>query len=147
MFIPIIGTDRQEGVRSNWQPVPLIDKQQVIDAIDALNGCDRTLVELSISDDTYLYTDTEMVGDGDDTYIDIGGGNDGRYIVTRNKDGIIFNLHNASAEPGRVDIVAAGQRGDYETKLCVDKSVALQTALYFYEYADFDRTLSWEILE
>jgi hypothetical protein len=124
-------TDCWEGVFSNEESFPLKNVEQLVSAIDALNGKNKTLVGLSYSEDTYLT---------------VGGGNEGRYVVTGNKGDTIYNLMNPSSGSGKIEIVAGGQGGIFDEKLCINKTAVIQASLFFYKNVDFDKSLSWEII-
>jgi hypothetical protein len=76
----------------------------------------------------------------------IGGGEAGKYIVYVTTDNLTFtNLINLAAAQGRFSLVAGGQRGEYDLRLCVSLSDALRAAKHYAETGRTDPTLTWEI--
>jgi Immunity protein Imm1 len=76
----------------------------------------------------------------------IGGGEDGKYIVYSTSDNRIFqNLLDPKAPAGKCSLVAGGQRGDYDLRICVGLPAALRAARTYAETGENDATLSWEI--
>lgn len=129
-----ITTDNWKGVVSNETTTHLVGSQQIITAIENLNGKEKTIVGISINDDIYIL---------------IGGRNEGRYVVTGNKGTAILNLINSSVSKtdNLIEIVAGGQAGMYETKYCINKETAIKAAITFFTSQSFDKILEWEVLE
>ena len=75
----------------------------------------------------------------------IGGGKDGKYIVYATPDNLIFyNLINPKAPPGKLFLVAGGQRGDYANKQCVGLQEVLRAAKTYADSGQLDPSLVWE---
>lgn len=75
----------------------------------------------------------------------IGGGEAGKYIVYTTPDNLSFHtLINPQAPPGKCHLVAGGQRGDYDLKICVSLSEALRAARAYAETGAHDPALTWE---
>lgn len=75
----------------------------------------------------------------------IGGGEAGKYIVYTTLDNLSFHtLVTPQAPSGRSQLVAGGQCGDYELKLCVSLSEGLRAARSYAETGQHDSTLTWE---
>lgn len=129
----IISIDNWKGVFSNEENFELTTIDFLLHCIMKLNGKNKTSVALTIDEETYLI---------------VGGGNECRYSVVGEKKGEIYNLINKNNinKEGYIQIVTGGQLGDFEIKYCVDKEMAMQAAIYFYENKDFDKTLEWEVL-
>jgi Immunity protein Imm1 len=74
----------------------------------------------------------------------IGGGEAGKYIVYTARDNLSFHtLINPQASSGKCFLVAGGQRGDYDLKVCVSLSEALRAARIYAETGGHDPTLTW----
>jgi hypothetical protein len=101
-------------------------------AIRRLDGKDCTLLVLGI-------------GEPPVPHMAIGGGEDGLYIVYTTPDNRTFyKLVNPKAPPGKRLLVAGGQRGDYDCRICVGLSDAITAAKTYAETGQCDPTLSWE---
>ncbi len=87
-----------------------------------------------------------LLGIGDPVpHMGIGGGEAGRYIVYATPDNMIFhNLINPKAAPGKCLLVAGGQMGNYEIKLCVSLAEVLRAAKTYAETGQLESTLTWE---
>jgi hypothetical protein len=85
------------------------------------------------------------IGEAEAPHMAIGGGEGGKYIVYTTPDNLTFHkLINPQASAGKCLLVAGGQRGDYELKLCVTLSEALRAARTYAETGQHDPTLPWE---
>ncbi len=101
-------------------------------AIRRLDGNTCTLVILGI-------------GDPPVPHMAIGGGAEGKYIVYVTPDNVIFQrLIDPQARMGKFLLVAGGQRGDYDLKLCVSLSHTLRAAKTYAETGQLDARLAWE---
>jgi hypothetical protein len=75
----------------------------------------------------------------------IGGGEDGQYIVYATPDNQRFyKVVNPKAPPGKRLLVAGGQRGDYDRKICIGLADAITAAKMYAETGQYDPTLFWE---
>jgi hypothetical protein len=75
----------------------------------------------------------------------IGGGEEGKYIVYATPDNMSFHtLINPNAPPGRCMLTTGGQVGDYELKICVSLREALQAAKTYAETGEVDAGLAWK---
>jgi hypothetical protein len=75
----------------------------------------------------------------------IGGGENGKYIVYATEDNQKFlTLVNPGAPAGKCLLVAGGQRGEYDLRICVDLSAALEAAREYAESGQLATTLTWE---
>lgn len=104
---------------------------QIETAIRELNGKNKTLV---------------TIGAEDDTYMSIGGGAEGKYIVTATFDNFDFYvLVNLLKVDNQIEkLVVGGQKGNYSKKMCVDLLPSLLAARTFAESGRLDTLLSWE---
>lgn len=101
-------------------------------AIQRLNGSSCSLVILGI-------------GQPPVPHMAVGGGEDGKYIVYITYDNLTFySLINPHVPAGKRLLVAGGQRGSYESNLCVGLSEALCAAKTYAETGQRDSTLTWE---
>lgn len=104
--------------------------QQIEKAICELDGKTKTLITLGIDDETYM---------------SIGGGSSGKYIVNVTFDNISFhNLIDLSKTQTIEKLVVGGQEGNYSTQICVDLQMALLAAKTFAESGQLEPSLSWE---
>lgn len=104
---------------------------QIETAIKELNGKNKTLV---------------TIGAENETYMSIGGGAEGRYVVTATFDNLDFHvLVNFLKPDNKVEkLVVGGQEGNYLAKMCVDLLPCLLAARTFAESGKLDSLLSWE---
>ncbi len=111
--------------------------QQIKDAIVRLDGVERTVVTIDAEDEGYL---------------SIGGGRDGRYIVSGTTNDYTF--HNL-VEPGTqnddasgadvtVTMIVGGQLVSYSAAECVDYASAVKAAQTFASRREFDSDLTWQ---
>ncbi|EDV3055261.1 hypothetical protein HU71_004801 [Salmonella enterica subsp. enterica] len=128
-----IFTDCWNKGKNNEYEAPLINKEQLLSSIKLLDGKNKTTVNIEIDDETNLL---------------IGGGNEGLYVVTGNKDNKIYTALS-DVNPGSDfthTMIIGGQYTPIEIKYCVNKEMACQAAAFFFEENDFDPQLNWEIL-
>jgi hypothetical protein len=84
------------------------------------------------------------IGDPPVPHMAIGGGQ-GRYIVYATSDNLTFyKAVNPKAGIGKCDLVAGGQLGSYDLRLCVGLEEALRAAKAYAETGSLDRSLTWE---
>ena len=75
----------------------------------------------------------------------IGGGEGGQYIVYTTADNKVFyKLINPAAPPGKCFLVAGGQRGDYDRRMCIGLAEVLRAAKTYAETGQEDAGLVWE---
>ena len=80
-----------------------------------------------------------------DTYMTIGGGGAGKYVVSATFDNINFyNLVDLSKPDKTEKLVVGGQEGIYPSKMCVDLLRCLLVARTFLESGKLDPLVSWE---
>jgi hypothetical protein len=86
-----------------------------------------------------------ILGIGDPVpHMGIGGGKDGQYIVYTTMDNLSFStLINPQAMPGKRLLVAGGQLGDYENKICVSLNDVLLAARTYAQTGQNEPTLTW----
>ena len=130
MVVKKVFEDDWEGTRSNDSEWACVGINEVLQAINRLNGRNKTLVELIVDDAKYLT---------------IGGGNEGRYVCYITIGQRMHNLLNPNAVPeGRVMIVAGGQQGDYEGRLCCNLEAVRKAVEYFAFHAKLNPDQNWE---
>jgi hypothetical protein len=111
--------------------MPCENVQSAIDAVKSLDG----------------RTTTQVVLEGDDKALLIGGGNDGRYnvVLAVNIDEAFFNLLNSHGSPDReVRIVTGGQAGLFPETQSVSLEAVLKAATYFFDSGGMNPNLAWE---
>ena len=123
---------RDQRVGAKNQPVTVQNPtlQQVTDAVETLDGRQRTEVILS----------------GEKRELTISGGNDGRYIafISVNGDEAFYNLINAAGSPdGELRLVTGGQVATYPSRVVVPLADVLSAASSFYETGEAPM-LNWE---
>ena len=103
---------------------------QIETAIRQLDGKSKTLVTL---------------GADDETYITIGGGELGKYVVSVTFDNIEFHNLVDLLKPDETEkLVVGGQEGIYSAKVCVDLLPCLVAARTFAESGKLDTLLAWQ---
>ncbi|MEP0809635.1 Imm1 family immunity protein [Coleofasciculus sp. FACHB-SPT9] len=103
---------------------------QIEAAIRELDGKSKTLVTL---------------GADDETYMSIGGGEAGKYIVTVTFDTLNFHVLIEPSKPDETEkLVVGGQEGIYPAKMCVDLLRCLLAARTFTETGKLEPLLAWE---
>lgn len=104
--------------------------QEIETAILELNGKSKTLVTL---------------GADEETYMSIGGGEAGKYIVNVTFDNISFyNLVNFSKSEQIEKLVVGGQVGDYPEKMCMNLQTVLLATKTFAELGKLEKSVNWE---
>jgi hypothetical protein len=103
---------------------------QIEAAIRDLDGKSKTLVTLKSDDETYM---------------NIGGGKSGKYVVTATFDNTKFYvLVNLSKSDEKETLVVGGEEKNYPAKMCVDLLHCLVAARTFTESGKLDALLDWE---
>lgn len=127
-------TDCWKGTFSHEKTIDLTDLNQLISAMESLDGNKKTLVSIEVNEHLY---------------ISIGGGNEDNYVVTGNRGDKIYNLlcdEHHIKDDTLIPIVAGGQEGLFEGKYCLSKKTAYQAMIFFFERNEFDAQLNWETL-
>jgi Immunity protein Imm1 len=132
MFVSDLSVEKWVGNQDEGTLIENPTWQQIESAICELNGKTQTLVTL---------------GSDEETYMSIGGGAAGKYIVNVTFDGMTFyNLVDRS-QPEKIEQLAiGGQLGNYSAKLCVDLQAALLVAKTFAQSGLLEESLIWEDL-
>jgi hypothetical protein len=119
-----VDSDSSEQQNPTWREIEA--------AIRRLNGDTCTLVILGI-------------GDPPVPHMAIGGGEDGNYIVYITDDNEVFyKLVCPQAPSGKRTLVAGGQLGNYELRMCVSLSDAVRAARTYAEQGKPEPSLAWE---
>lgn len=106
--------------------------EEIEQAIRQLDGDRRTLFTLGLSDPPV-------------PHMSIGGGGCGLYIIYATEDNLTFNtLVNPDSPPGKCTLIAGGQPGRYDRKLCVELKSALRAARTYAETGKCDSELVWQ---
>jgi len=130
MFIADLSVENWVGNKDEGRIIENPTWQQIEAAIDELDGKTRTLVTMGIDEDTYM---------------SIGGGEGGKYIVTVTFDNIEFyNLVDRARSSGTEKQVVGGQLGMYPATICVGLQTALLAAKTFAELGKLEGTIAWE---
>ena len=103
---------------------------QIEAAIRELDGKSKTLVTLKSDDETY---------------INIGGGKSGKYVVTATFNNTKFYVLVDLSKSDEIEtLVVDGQKENYAAKMCVDLLHCLVAARTFTESGKLDALLDWE---
>ena len=130
MFVIDLSVEKWVGNRNEGEFIENPDWSQIEAAIRELDGKSKTLVTLGVDDKTYMT---------------IGGGESGKYIVSVTFDNISFhNLVDLSKLDRTEKLVVGGQEGIYPAKMCVDLLPCLLAARTFAESGKLDELLSWQ---
>lgn len=122
--------DDWEGTSSNNREWSCVSLEEVLEAVQRLNGRNKTLVELIVDDANYLT---------------IGGGNEGRYVCFITAGEQMHNLLTPIMPSNeRAMIVAGGQPGEYDGKLCCDIEAVLKAVEYFSACGEPNPEQNWE---
>jgi hypothetical protein len=130
MFVVDLSVEKWVGNRNQGEFIEHPDWNQIEAAIRELDGKSRTLVTLGVDDETYMT---------------IGGGESGKYVVSVTFDNISFhNLVDLSKPDETEKLVVGGQEGIYPAKMCVDLLRCLLAARTFAESEKLDSLLVWQ---
>lgn len=134
MFVTTLTAENRSGVYDVGYVIDDPTMDQVESAIRALDGKQKTVVTLEADDGV--------------PYLAIGGGNNGKYVVSGTEDDLTYlNLIVADAattSEGTAHIVAGGQAAAYPARECVDLELVLRAARTFASNGTFDPALTWE---
>jgi len=130
MFVSNLSIKKWVGNKNEGNLIENPDWSQIEAAIRQLNGKNQTLVTLAADDETYMT---------------IGGGYAGKYVVSVTFDNLDFyNLVDLSKPEATEKLVIGGQEGFYPAKMSVDWLRCLLAARTFSESGKLDSLLSWE---
>ena len=130
MFVVDLSVEKWIGNRNEGKLIENPDWSQIEAAIHELDAKSKTLVTLGVDDETYMT---------------IGGGASGKYVVTVTFDNLNFhNLVDLSKPDGTEKLVVGGQEGIYPAKMCVDLLRCLLAARTFAESGKLDELLCWQ---
>jgi hypothetical protein len=130
MFILALGLEKWVGNTNKGKFIENPDWNPIEAAIRDLDGKSKTLVTLGVDDETYMT---------------IGGGESGKYIVSVTFDNLSFhNLVDLSKLDETEKLVIGGQEGIYPAKMCVDLLRCLLAARTFAESGKLDKLLCWQ---
>lgn len=130
MFLIYLSVEKWVGNKNEGYVIDNPNWIQIETAISELDGKSKTLVTM---------------GADDDTYMSIGGGESGKYIVTVTFDNINFqNLIDSTKQDQLEKLVVGGQQGTYQTKMCVDLNTVLLVAKTFAELGKLESSVYWE---
>lgn len=130
MFVSNLTIENWVGNKDEGSVIENPNWQQIETAILELNEKNKTLVTL---------------GADEESYMSIGGGEVGKYIVNVTFDNMSFyNLVNYSKSEKIENLVVGGQAGDYPAKMCVDLQTVLLAAKTFVELGKLEESVNWE---
>ena len=130
MFVSDLSTEKWVGNRNESELIENPSWSQIEAAMRELDGKSKTLVTL---------------GADDETYMSIGGGEGGKYIVTVTFDNLNFHVLIEPSKPDETEkLVVGGQEGVYPAKMCVDLLRCLLAARTFTETGKLEPLLAWE---
>ena len=130
MFVSNLTVENWIGNKDEGDLIENPDWQQIESAICELDGKSKTLVTM---------------GADDETYMTIGAGESGRYVVNVTFDNINFqNLVDSSKSNEMEKLVVGGQEGNYPAKMCVDLQTALLAAKTFSESGELEPSVCWQ---
>ena len=127
-----ITLDNWNGSHCKEEIYHINSSERLLEILEKLDAKQHTLVNLVLSEENYLM---------------IGGGR-GKYVVTGEENGIIFNLINP--EEGstlKIELNTGGQIGLFESKYILSKEIAFKCAekcLTMGGIPQNDLDLSWE---
>jgi hypothetical protein len=130
MFVLDLSVEKWVGNRNEGEFIENPDWSQIEVAIRELDGKSKTLVTLAADDETYMT---------------IGGGEAGKYVISVTFDNLSFhNLVDLTKPDGTEKLVIGGQEGIYPAKICVDLLRCLLAARTFAELGKLDELLCWQ---
>jgi len=130
MFVSDLSVEKWVGNRNEGEFIENPDWSQIEAAIRELDGKSQTLVTL---------------GADEETYMTIGGGESGKYVVSVTFDNISFHSLVDLSKPDETEKLAVGgQEGIYPSKICVDLLPCLVAARTFAESGKLDTLLAWQ---
>ena len=130
MFVSNLTIENWVGNKDESTVIENPSWQEIETAILELNGKSKTLVTL---------------GADEETYMSIGGGEAGKYIVNVTFDNMSFyNLGNFSKSEQIEKLVVGGQVGDYPEKMCINLQTVLLASKTFAELGKLEESVNWE---
>ena len=130
MFVSDLSVEKWVGNKDEGTLIENPTWQQIESALCQLNGTTQTLVTLGVDEETYM---------------SIGGGEAGKYIVNVTLDGMTFyNLVDRSSSELLEELVVGGQLGNYPAKMRTNLQTALLAAKTFALKGELDESVTWE---
>ncbi len=119
------GAEENEDIISDCSELP-----PVRDAIERLNGENKTAVVLEKDDKNYMI---------------IGGGNGGKYVVYAEIKGKMYTMANKFPIPkGPTEVNVGGKTTEYASKYCVGIDMVLEAAKHYADRGALAQTFNWE---
>lgn len=109
----------------------LIENPSLFEIVDKLNKLDGVKL-----DTVTLYKNT-------DEFLAVGGGNNGKYVLSIITIEKTFELSNEGFGENRVLISVGGQDGEFPEYMIVNKATVEQAVKYYYENGLPDPDLNW----
>ena len=130
MFVSDMTVENWVGNQDEGELIENPTWHQIEIAIRELDGKSKTSVTL---------------GADEETYMSIGSGQSGQYVVTVTFDNIKFyTLVDLSKSDEIQPLVVGGQESEYPAKMCVDLLRCLLAARTFTESGKLDPLLNWQ---
>lgn len=130
MFVLDLSVEKWVGNKDEGHLIENPTWEQIEAAICELDGQTRTLVTL---------------GADEETYMTVGGGEGGKYIVSVTFDNIEFYSSVDRSLGLQVEtLVVGGQLGDYPAKALADLQIALLAAKTFASSGKLEESVTWE---
>ncbi len=132
-MVVTLHTDRWIAALNEGLEIENPSWSDIADAIKALDGNTRTMINLGI---------------GGQAHMTIGGGTAGEYVVYATFDNACFhNLLNPTklSSKEKVSLVAGGQLGEYPERLCVPLELVLEAAKAFSDSGVLASGATWEV--
>ena len=107
-----------------------IELVEVKKAVEKLNGDNKTAVILRRDDDNYMV---------------VGGGANGKYVVTavlRSKNYAMANKFDVVKAP--IELTVGGKKKNYPSKRCLNLEMVLEAAKHFADRGALAQTFNWE---
>lgn len=130
MFVLDLSTEKWVGNQNESSFIENPTWQQIEAAIHELDGKTQTLITLGVDEETYM---------------SIGGGEEGKYIVNITFDNMTFHNLTDRTQPEQIEeLVVGGQLGNYPAKFCVDLPTTLLVAQTFARSGELENSMTWE---
>ena len=130
MFVTRLQWDHWEGLHDNGGSIAHPTAFQIEKAIRNMDGLHKTMV---------------ILGADNGAFLGVGGGNNGRYVVSVTLDnGIIYTvIQQGDYAESEVSFNSGGQTANYPAEECVNLESALHAARAFSMDGSLQPTLQW----
>ncbi|MCX6803897.1 MAG: hypothetical protein NTY48_04995 [Candidatus Diapherotrites archaeon] len=122
-----LNNSNEESIDAEVKCTELI---QVKEAIDRINGTNKTAVVLKKDDSNFMI---------------IGGGQNGKYIVNAYIKGKMYSMANKFNVPkDSIELIVGGKAGIHQSKYCLNLEMVLESAKHFALRGALAQTFNWE---